>query len=566
MLKPVKRHSCLVGAALAVIVSSAVLDPSEARGQDQVTPVAGEAIFNVFVNSTPAGIVRVSVVRTPSGWHIASTGQIEPANFENRLFEVDYDDAWRPRKLSVDATRANKAFALQTTFEGGNATSQVREGLERTTITQTVSPDAIVLPDYFFGAYEAMAVRLSGSKAGTELPVYAAPSGQISAVVQDVFSHRVRTVKRTLTVQTYRVIFQNPQGPLEAEIWVDQDHRLLRVSLLSLSIDVARQDIVAVSTRLTAVRLPGDAQVQIPSAGFSLAGTITTPVGREIPRDGWPAVLLVPGTRSVDRDENMFGIPLFSQLASGLAEAGYLVMRYDKRGVGQSGGRPESAKLEDHADDVRTLVRYLDRRDDVDDDRITVVGHGEGGWVGLQAASQERRIDAVTLLAVPSTPGTDLVLEQQHAELDRLNVPASARAERIALQARIHEAVLGNASWENIPENVKLQADTIWFRSFLTFDPAEAMRRTRQPLLIVHGELDKEVPLYHADRLAELALARTRRESTVDVTKLTGINHLLARAATGDVDEYSQLPDKQVASEVTSALTTWLSDKLPPRP
>ena len=566
MLKFVKCHSCLVGAALAVIVSSAVLDPSEARGQDQVTPVAGEAIFNVFVNSTPAGIVRVSVVRTPSGWHIASTGRIEPANFENRLFEVDYDDAWRPRKLSVDATRANKAFALQTTFEGGNATSQVREGLERTTITQTVSPDAIVLPDYFFGAYEAMAVRLSGSKAGTELPVYAAPSGQISAVVQDVFSHRVRTVKRTLTVQTYRVIFQNPQGPLEAEIWVDQDHRLLRVSLLSLSIDVARQDIVAVSTRLTAVRLPGDAQVQIPSAGFSLAGTITTPVGREIPRDGWPAVLLVPGTRSVDRDENVFGIPLFSQLASGLAEAGYLVMRYDKRGVGQSGGRPESAKLEDHADDVRTLVRYLDRRDDVDDDRITVVGHGEGGWVGLQAASQERRIDALTLLAVPSTPGTDLVLEQQHAELDRLNVPASARAEKIALQARIHEAVLGNASWENIPENVKLQADTIWFRSFLTFDPAEAMRRTRQPLLIVHGELDKEVPLYHADRLAELALARTRRESTVDVTKLTGINHLLARAATGDVDEYSQLPDKQVASEVTSALTTWLSDKLPPRP
>ena len=445
---------------------------------------------------------------------------------------------------------------MQTTFEGGNATSQVREGLERTTSTQTVSPEAIVLPDYFFGAYEAMAVRLSGSEPGTELPVYVAPRAQILAVVREVFSQRVRTVQRSITAQIYRVIFQNPEGPLEAEIWVDQDHRLLRVSLPTIAMDVARQDIVAVSTRLTAVQVPGDAQVQVPSSGFSLAGTVTTPIGREIPRDGWPAVLLVPGTRSVDRDENMFGIPLFAQLASGLAEAGYLVMRYDKRGVGRSGGRPESAKLEDHADDVRTLVRYLDRRDDVDDDRIIVVGHGEGGWVGLQAASRERRIDALTLLAVPSTPGTDLVLEQQRAELDRLSVPASTRAERIALQARIHEAVLGNASWEDIPENVRLQADTTWFRSFLTFNPAEVMRRTRQPLLIVHGELDKEVPLYHADRLAEMALARNRRESTVDVTKLTGINHLLARAATGDVDEYGQLAVKQVASEVTSALTT----------
>ena len=91
------------------------------------------------------------------------------------------------------------------------------------------------------------------------------------------------------------------------------------------------------------------------------------------------------------------------------------------------------------------------------------------------------------------------------------------------------------------------------------------MRRTRQPLLIVHGELDKEVPLYHADRLSELALARSRRDSTVEVAKLPGINHLLTPAATGGIDEYSQLGDQQIASEVISTLTTWLSDTLPPR-
>ena len=335
MLKPVKGGFRLVGAALAVIVSYAVLDPSEASGQGRATPVAGEALFNVFVNSTPAGFERVSVVRTTGGWRIASTGRIEPGNFETQLFEVDYDDAWQPRTLSVDATRANQAFGVRTTFEGGNATSQVIEGRDRGTSTRPVSPDAIVLPDYIFGAYEAMAVRLSGAEPGSELPVFVAPRVQISAVVREVFSQQVQTVQRAVTAQIYRVIFQDPEGPLEADIWVDQDRRLLRISLPTAAIDVARQDIVAVSTRLTSVRVPGDAQVQVPSSGFSLAGTVTTPVGREIPRDGWPVVLLVPGTRSVDRDENMFGIPVFAQLASGLAEAGYLVMRYDKRGVGQ---------------------------------------------------------------------------------------------------------------------------------------------------------------------------------------------------------------------------------------
>ena len=35
------------------------------------------------------------------------------------------------------------------------------------------------------------------------------------------------------------------------------------------------------------------------------------------------------------------GIPLFAQLAGQLAEREFVVLRYDKRGTGQSGGRTE---------------------------------------------------------------------------------------------------------------------------------------------------------------------------------------------------------------------------------
>ena len=105
----------------------------------------------------------------------------------------------------------------------------------------------------------------------------------------------------------------------------------------------------------------------------------------------------------------------------------------------------------DYADDVRTLVRYLDRRDDVDEKRIAVAGHGEGGWVGLYAASREKRIDALALLHVPSIRGTELVLEQQRAELDRIQAPAAERVQKIELQRQIHAAVLDEGDWRTFP-------------------------------------------------------------------------------------------------------------------
>ena len=547
------------------VIGVTLLFADAAVGQDRAAPVTGEAFFNVFVNGTPVGVERVTLVRTEGGWQIVSSGRFSPPiDLDNRAFRIDYDDEWAPQQITMDGARYGQAFTVSTTFDGGVATSLIQTGIDRSTAATPVDPAAIVVPDYFFGAFEAMVARLGGAEPGQELPIFIAPQAQITAVVREVRSQQVQTAERLLTAQIYRLTFLDAERPLDVDVWADQDRRLLRLTIPVLGVEVAREDVVRVSTRLTTERHPGATDVRVPASGFSLASTVTTPVGREMPQDGWPAVLLVPGTASVDRDENLFGVPLFAQLAAALADEGYLVMRYDKRGAGQSGGRQESAALEDYADDVRTLVRYLDRRDDVDEKRIAVAGHGEGGWVGLYAASREKRIDALALLHVPSIRGTELVLEQQRAELDRIQAPAAERVQKIELQRQIHAAVLDEGDWEDIPDNLQLRADTFWFRSFLEFDPAEVMRRTRQPVLILHGELDRQISPHHADRLAELAFARRRKESTMQLAKMPGINHLMLRATTGGVEEYSRLSDKNVASEVISVLTDWLARTVPP--
>src|SRR4029079_5244616 len=81
---------------------------------------------------------------------------------------------------------------------------------------------------------------------------------------------------------------------------------------------------------------------------------------------------------------------------------------------------------------------------------------------------------------------------------------------RINLQRRIQAAVTGQGSWEGVPDAMRRQADTPWVRSVLQFDTAQVVPKTRQPILIVHGELDPNIPVSEADRLATIANARKK--------------------------------------------------------
>ena len=544
--------------ALATGLTLAAAGPAAA--QPGAEPATGEATFNVFLRSTPVGIERTLVSRTDDGWLIRSSGQLAaPIDHRIHVFEAAYDDAWRPRRLTIESTRGGTALAARTTFADGRATSDLVEGTRRIERADPVADDAVILPDLVFAAYEALAVRLGSAAVGDELPLYVAPRGAITARVDAVTTQAVRTAARTLTATIHRLTFRDAELRT-VEVWSDERRRLLRVSLPSVALDVAREDVVRVSSRVGGTDLPGDEAVRVGASGFSLAATMTTPVGRDAPPDGWPTVVLVPGSSLVDRDGTRSGVPIFAELAAALSGAGYRVVRYDKRGVGQSGGRPESARVADYAEDLRDLVRWLRDRDDTDERRIAAVGYDEGGWIALAAAARERRIGAVALLGVPGVTGEELVLERQRAELTRLAATPAERRERVALQRRLHAAIVRDGSWDAVPDDLRQQADTPWFRSFLRFDPRDAIRRMRQPILVLRGALDREVPAHHAERLAELV--RERRRSTVDVVAVEGVNHLLIPADTGSVAEYDTLSDKRMAAGVTEALVDWIGNAL----
>jgi uncharacterized protein len=523
--------------------------------------------YLVFFRATPVGREDVLVMQTADGWIIRGTSRLgPPIDITTRVAEVIYDAAWRPRSLLVDGIVRGQDVTLKTTFSDGKASNVIAvQGSPQSKVDQ-VAADTIPLPNTFLGSYAALAVRLRGKAAGAELKAYIAPQGEVTVSVTAVASDRIETPRAHIPATRYTLTIANPEpiGNVTLSMWTDANGGMLRFNVPSQMLEVAREDIASAASRTAAFSVPGDEPVAIPASGFNLASTITKPPKAAGPL---PAVVLIGGSGPSDRDETVAGIPIFGQLARDLAAAGFFVVRYDKRGIGQSGGRSESVTLSDYAEDARSVVEWLKKRKDIDKKRIALAGHSEGGFVALQVAARERDdVAAIVMIAAPSTNGSTIVLEQQKHVLDLMKADEADRKAKIALQEKINAAVLGKGTWDDVPANVRRQAETPWFQSYLAFEPGEALKETGQPILVAQGELDSQVAPYHADKLAEMARAR-KRKADVQVLKVPGINHLLVPAKTGEVDEYGSLgSDAQISPALSSGVTSWLTKTLgPPR-
>jgi pimeloyl-ACP methyl ester carboxylesterase len=525
-------------------------------GQAQVAPPEGSDSYVIFVRSRLVGREVVTVQRTGDGWVIKGTSRMgAPIDSMARVAEIHYDAEWRARSARIEGIVRGQEVNVQTTFAGGKATSRIYEAGKETDKTDEVAPDAVVLPNLFFGSYAALARRVAGIQPGVTLAGYILPQAEVPIRVTESIAERFDTPQRQVRVTRYVLGMPSAGTAITVNLWIEDNGRLVRLTVPSQGLDVAREDISSAASRLTTFVIEGEEPVRIPAVGFNLAGMLAKPAAASGPL---PAVVLVGGVGPSDRDGVVGGVPVLGQIARDLREAGFLVVRYDRRGIGQSGGRAETAGLGDYAEDVRAVVKFLEDRKDVDRDRIALVGHGEGAWIALQAAAREKDVRAVALLAAASSTGAQLVLEQQEHALDVLETADAERLDKIALQKKINAAAAAGGPWDGIPDDLRRQADSAWFQSYLAFDPAKVIKDLRQPLLVVHGELDREVPVRHADALAGLARAR-KKDPGVDVARLPGANHLLVPAKTGEVDEYPILESREVAPAATGAVGTWLA-------
>lgn len=524
---------------------------------------SGSQTFRVFLRGTVVGSEEVFVSQSPDGWTLRGSGRfIQPIDLTIGHWEARYDSSWRPKELTVDLSSESRKWGVHTIIEGTSAMSEVTQSGEMARRTETVAADTVLLPNLVFGTYEALAARLAASTPSSALRAFVAPQGEMPISVESVTDETIQVPGRTISARRWALKFENPGAPLEVEVWTDGP-RLLRVDIPSQSLNIIRDDIASVAARVVSHARPNDEQISIPANGFGLAGTIAKPASSTPAR--FPAVILVSGFGGTDRDEMLAGIPIFAQLANALADSGFLVIRYDKRGIGQSGGRADSATLDDYALDARAVVTLASRRKDVDPKRMALVGYGEGGWIALAAASKENRVSALALIGTAVSSGSDLVLAQQRQVLERSGIAAAALQAAVEQQKQVLEAVISGTGWEKVSPELRKRVDTPLYRSFLTFNPPRVLGSTKQAVLVLQAALDREIPSQHGEQLAQLARSRPKAGATEFVV-LPGLNHLLARADTGEPAEYPRLTERAVSPEAILEITSWLKKALaPPR-
>jgi uncharacterized protein len=318
-----------------------------------------------------------------------------------------------------------------------------------------------------------------------------------------------------------------------------------------------------------------------------LGGTLTLPRGE----GPFPAVVLVSGSGAQDRDESIAGHRPFFVLADYLTRRGVAVLRYDDRGVGESTGNISESTTQDFAGDVLAAIATLSRRSDIDDSRIGIIGHSEGGVVAAIAAASSDEVAFIIMMAGTGLPGEAIILMQGEMILRANGATEEVITQSRSLQRRLFDIVqrvedakegveavkrelrrhIDTLDAEvragmGIPENmvdayIDMQAKQIytpWFRNFLTLDPREWLRQVDIPVLALLGEKDLQVPAKVNFEAIEKALAEKRHPlSRVEI--LQGLNHLFQTAGSGSPNEYFTI-EETIAELALDTMGEWLRE------
>lgn len=276
-----------------------------------------------------------------------------------------------------------------------------------------------------------------------------------------------------------------------------------------------------------------------------------------VPRSGkgpFPAALFLSSTGQQDR-WGFAGPPPVDlgshTITDALAEAGFVVLRFDDRGFGGSDDGPVSylGQLED----ARRALRTLLVQDEVDPDRIVLVGHGEGGWRALTLAAEDKGVRAVALLAAPGRPYETVLRAQGEAALAA--VPPAMRGEAKKSQQK---TLMALKTGHDVPPELAAQA--LWIREILQVRPEDLLAATSVPLLIAQGGKDFEVDP-NADP-AELQKLAKRFRRKAEVRTYPNLDHLF-KPEPGESTPARYLDaSRAVDPAFLGDLTTWLTGQV----
>ena len=266
-----------------------------------------------------------------------------------------------------------------------------------------------------------------------------------------------------------------------------------------IDLDVKGRQSGAFATRSPVTRK----EVTFKNGDVTLSGTLLVPTSK----GKHPALVYTHGGGAQKRE-------VYWGLGYLFAAHGFVVLSYDKRGVGKSTGNWGEASFQDLADDAVAGARFLQARTDVAANQIGFFGQSQGGWIAPLAAS--RFSDAAFAIALSGgglSPAEQELLDSEN-ELKKAGYTASEINDALAFQRLKNEIIASpsdSAKWDEYVKARAIAREQKWYRQpgidirgpekrddpfwthmrrFYVYDPAPALRASKAPLLALFGELD----------------------------------------------------------------------------
>ncbi|MBQ4829469.1 alpha/beta fold hydrolase [Alteromonas sp. MMG017] len=302
------------------------------------------------------------------------------------------------------------------------------------------------------------------------------------------------------------------------------------------------------------------------SDGHTLAGTLFVP-----DQPFTHTAIILSGSGPTQQDGDIVGHKLYAVLADLLTKKGIAVLRFDDRGVGESGGEYATATSKDFANDANAALRFLKHHDSVASSKVGYIGHSEGSLIAAIALANNKNASAdfYISLAGPSTTGGEILIDQSYL-IQKMRGMASSELEKDdKLQRKLISAISQDDSKEDIralmsasgvpasqQEAQLSQLTSEWMQYFIKTDPKDYLRKLSLPVFAVHGAKDLQVPV--RQNLDGFIQSIDKQWLTYKI--YPNLNHLLQPADKGLPEEYAGI-STTLSPEVVEDISLWLAQQ-----
>lgn len=294
---------------------------------------------------------------------------------------------------------------------------------------------------------------------------------------------------------------------------------------------------------------------------FPLKGILTLPVS-DVPV---PAVVLVHGSGSSNRDEKVIKLKPFLDLAEGLAARGIAVLRYDKRSYAHPlkmlFGKGDAITVREEVIEDAVLAAELLRKDPrIDGKSVFVLGHSMGGMLAPRIDAEGGNFRGMILLAGSPRKMEEIVAEQTAEMLAQLPAVVREKSEK-----KVNRLLAGfEGLYSMTDEEAKKRkfggGVTMYYFKEMGEHSVEAyLEKTDKPMLILQGSADFQVKTDRDfARYKELLSGR----DNVTFRLYEGLNHAFVPTLGATIvqakKEYGT--NRPIPAEVHDDIARWIHD------